>query len=73
MQIEEFKAWFEGICENIESTPSAAQFTKIKAKIATIEAKPLAKVTRGVDPWAPAPAFLTGERFSDLHVEASPE
>lgn len=33
----EFKYWFEGICEGIDSTPTKEQWEKIKGKISEIE------------------------------------
>ena len=40
MNLQEFKAWFEGFSENMTDTPTKVQWDKIKAKIATIEDKP---------------------------------
>lgn len=36
MTLSEFKAWFEGFSEGIDTAPTAAQFAKIKAKVAEI-------------------------------------
>lgn len=36
MTLAEFKAWFEGYTEAIEGAPTAAQFDKIKKKVATL-------------------------------------
>jgi len=40
MNLQEFKAWFEGFSENMTGVPNKTQWEKIKAKIATIEDKP---------------------------------
>lgn len=37
MKIEEFKAWFQGFCENMDGPPSAEQWKKIKANVANID------------------------------------
>lgn len=37
MKTSEFKAWFEGFVENLDGAPTAAQFDKIRAKVAEID------------------------------------
>ena len=37
MTLSEFKAWFEGFSEGIDTSPTEAQFAKIKAKVALID------------------------------------
>jgi len=37
MDTKEFKAWFEGFCESIETTPTPEQWAKVKAKIEGLE------------------------------------
>lgn len=40
MTLSEFKAWFEGFSEGIDTAPTEAQFAKIKAKVALITGTP---------------------------------
>lgn len=40
MNLSEFKAWFEGFTDGIDSNPSEKQWVKIKEKVATITANP---------------------------------
>jgi hypothetical protein len=37
MTLAEFKAWFEGYTEGLEGAPTAAQFARIKEKVALID------------------------------------
>ena len=37
MKTEEFKAWFEGFTESMDSTPNEKQWKRIKAKVAEID------------------------------------
>ncbi len=39
MTPSEFKAWFDGFCEAMEGTPSVAQWTRIKARVAEIDGR----------------------------------
>jgi len=41
MTLSEFKAWFEGFSEGIDTAPTEAQFAKIKAKVALIDGAPI--------------------------------
>ena len=38
MNLNEFKAWFEGFAEGIGEAPTPEQWAKIKAKIAALQA-----------------------------------
>lgn len=40
MTLSEFKAWFEGFSEGIDTAPTEKQFAKIKAKVALITGTP---------------------------------
>lgn len=40
MNITEFKAWFEGFTDGIDSNPTEKQWEKIKAKVTEIKAEP---------------------------------
>jgi hypothetical protein len=40
MNLSEFKAWFEGFTDGIDSNPTEKQWEKIKAKVAEIKAEP---------------------------------
>lgn len=62
MTVDQFKAWFEGISENIEYAPSGFQWERIKAKVAEVtETKPAVPTTVRI-PKTPmvAPAPLRG-------------
>jgi len=37
MDTKEFKAWFEGFCESIETAPTPEQWAKVKAGIKGLE------------------------------------
>lgn len=37
MTAQEFKAWFNGFTENIDSTPTEAQWRRIKEEVANID------------------------------------
>lgn len=43
MTLNEFKAWFEGFSEGIETVPTVKQFAKIKAKVAEINEMPVTR------------------------------
>jgi len=56
MTLSEFKAWFEGYTEGLEGAPTAAQFARIKEKVAQISGTPITErvyVDRYVNPWRP--------------------
>lgn len=40
MNLNEFKAWFEGFCENIEHLPGESQWKRIVEKVVKIEDAP---------------------------------
>jgi len=42
MHLDEFKAWFEGFCDNIDGAPTVEQFAKIKAKVEKLNSRPVA-------------------------------
>lgn len=44
MNLSEFKAWFEGFTDGIDSNPTEKQWEKIKAKVAEIKAEPTSPV-----------------------------
>jgi hypothetical protein len=39
----EFKSWFEGFSEGLESTPTASQWARIKARVAEIDNVPVTR------------------------------
>ncbi len=41
MTLSEFKAWFEGYTEGLESAPTKAQFERIKEKVKEISGEPV--------------------------------
>lgn len=41
MTLTEFKAWFEGYTEGLESAPTKAQFERIKEKVKEISGTPI--------------------------------
>lgn len=41
MTPQEFKAWFEGFTEAFTGCPTKAQWTRIKARVAEIDGKPI--------------------------------
>jgi hypothetical protein len=41
MQLNEFKAWFEGYTEDIAGAPTEKQFARIKAQVARIDGVPI--------------------------------
>jgi len=41
MTPQEFKAWFDGFTEALDGTPNKAQWTRIKARVAEIDGKPV--------------------------------
>lgn len=41
MTPQEFKAWFEGFTEALTATPTKAQWTRIKERVADIDGKPV--------------------------------
>lgn len=41
MTLSEFKAWFEGYTEGLETAPTKAQFERIKEKVAEINGAPI--------------------------------
>lgn len=56
MTLSEFRAWFEGYTEGLEGAPTAAQFARIKEKVAQISGTPITErvyVDRYVNPWRP--------------------
>lgn len=53
MTLSEFKAWFEGFSEGIDTAPTAEQFAKIKAKVAKIDGAPTTERIF-IDRWWPA-------------------
>ncbi len=62
----EFKSWFDGFGEGIESTPTKKQWTRIKERVAEIDGQPLAeKVLDRYYPYVPIypipyyPSFTT--------------
>jgi len=40
MNLQEFKAWFEGFTENMSGVPSAKAWSRIKARVGDITEKP---------------------------------
>lgn len=70
MTLTEFKAWLDGFCENLPAggAPTAEQFTKIRAKLATVtgdtvrfDPPPMTPV-----PWYdPSRPFLIGDRTGE--------
>ena len=66
MNLQEFKAWFEGFSENLTDTPTKVQWDKIKAKITTIEDKPpmsypvfIDRYRHWLDSWPYRPMYAT--------------
>lgn len=54
MQLSEFKAWFEGYTEGLESAPTKAQFDRIKEKVKEISGTPITYpvyIDRYVEPY----------------------
>lgn len=43
MTPNEFKAWFEGFTEAFSGVPSKVQWTRIKARVAEIDGKPISE------------------------------
>lgn len=43
MTLQEFKAWFEGYTEAIETAPTKAQFARIKEQVAKIDGSPVTR------------------------------
>ncbi len=43
MTLAEFKAWFEGYTESMDSTPSEKQWTRIKARVKEIDGTPVTR------------------------------
>lgn len=41
MTLSEFKAWFEGYTEGLETAPTKAQFERIKEKVKEIDGAPI--------------------------------
>jgi hypothetical protein len=48
MTPDQFKAWFEGFCEAINTAPTPEQWAKIKAKVAEIREKPAVTLRDGL-------------------------
>lgn len=44
MKLDEFKAWFEGFTEGMDSTPSEKQWKRIKEQVAAIDGVPVTPV-----------------------------
>ena len=66
MNLQEFKAWFEGFSENMNGVPTKKQWEKIQAKIATIEDKPpmsypvfIDRYRHWFDSWPYRPIYAT--------------
>lgn len=56
MNLQEFKAWFEGFTEDMDGPPTAEQFAKIKKKVAKIDGIATSYpiyIDRYVQPWRP--------------------
>lgn len=56
MTLSEFKAWFEGYTEGLEGAPTAAQFARIKEKVAQISGVAVTEriyVDKYMSPWRP--------------------
>lgn len=54
MTLSEFKAWFEGYTEGLESAPTKAQFERIKEKVKEISGTPITYpvyIDRYVEPY----------------------
>lgn len=59
MTPSEFKAWFDGFTEVFTGTPTKAQWTRIKARVAEIDGKPVTH-TVYVDRYLPNVPVLSG-------------
>jgi len=56
MNLQEFKAWFDGFTENLEAAPSAKQWKRVKEQVAKIDGAPITYpvyIDRYVRPWHP--------------------
>lgn len=51
MNLPEFKAWFEGFTENLDTTPNAKQWKRIQAKVAEIKDAPPTTYPVFLDRW----------------------
>ncbi len=61
----EFKAWFDGFTEAFTGTPTKAQWSRIKARVAEIDGKPVTQtvyVDRYLQPYGSWPyrSYLSG-------------
>ncbi len=52
----EFKAWFDGFTEAFAGCPTKAQWTRIKARVAEIDGKPITH-TVYLDRYLPSPSY----------------
>ena len=79
MTLSEFKAWFDGYTEGIETAPTADQFARIKARLAEIDNTPttrtifLDRYVKTRPDWWPARdvAWLKGESTKGAVEEVS--
>lgn len=75
MNLQEFKAWFDGFTENLEAAPTAKQWKRIKEQVSAIDGAPITYpvyVDRYVRPWYPYqgwPAANTSAAGSCNHDE----
>lgn len=51
MTLAEFKAWFEGYTEGMDSTPSVKQWDRIKARVKEIDGMTIIQTPVYVDRW----------------------
>lgn len=65
MTLIEFKAWFEGYTESMDSTPNEKQWARIKARVKEIDGAPITYPVY-VDRYWPrvAPYYWSGYPFS---------
>lgn len=67
MNLSEFKAWFSGFTENMDSTPNEKQWARIKERVAEIDGKPITQtvyVDRYVDRYPYRPYWSNGPYIS---------
>ena len=71
MTLSEFKAWFEGYTEGLESAPTKAQFERIKEKVKEISGTPITYpvyIDRYVQPryWSASGAGSVGSGAANM-------